>query len=264
MRQKLRTTLVFLVGLLFLDVIAADCPENTYESSALPENANVIFKPENNGQYFDGTRYEHLSDSTFNVATNGGFTIILKAKASQTASTALRILDFGETSTPWRSVIIARNPSNSFLVTYYDSANGHCGWYGDTDLPLTVDTEHTIVFRLDVSNQIVDVKIDDSLHKTMACSKSWDTVSKTVIGANRNSLSNKWLGYIHYVYVYDRYMDDSAVTSIVAIAENGSGCVPCPTDGTVVAGCSETTEPEETDCDAVSFSYWSIKKSTCP
>lgn len=36
-------------------------------------------------------------------------------------------------------------------------------------------------------------------------------------------------------------------------------CENCPTDGTVVEECSETT-----DCNAVSISYWSIKKSSCP
>ena len=182
------------------------CSDNTYASSALPENANVIFKPENNGQYFDGTRYEHLSDSTFNVATNGGFTIILKAKATQTASTALRIL----ISANFDPMALSNNSTESveFLSCYIlRLENGHCGWYSDTDLPLTVDTEHTIVFRLDVSNQIVDVKIDDSVHKTMACSKGWDTVSKTVIGANRNSLSNKWLViFITCMYMIDIWM----------------------------------------------------------
>ena len=61
---------------------------------------------------------------------------------------------------------------------------------------------------------------------------------------------------------------DSLLTDAEVASELDKICVPADTCADVLtAGCDTAPacpESEETDCDAVSVSYWSIKKSTCP
>ena len=184
------------------------------KSPSILDHALINFRPVTGKEYFDGTRYENLGDIDWNVNSNGGFTVITSFKSMSTTSN-LQIVNIGAGASPWEQIKIEQYTSDSFYITYYDGNDGDCGWYGNTDLPLTNNEVHTVIFRYDKNNQNIEVKIDDSVHLSKACSKGWDQNYKNVIGANRNSLNDIWIGHIYYVYGFDRYLNDIEVNAIL-------------------------------------------------
>ena len=121
--------------------------------------------------------------------------------------------------------------------------------------PATDNAWYTVEFQYSTVTDSWYLKLNDVLVAQTTCNAGWveNFQLNRVIVASQN-----WAG----LRLYDSLLTDEEVGS-----ELDKICVPADTCADVLtAGCNTAPacpESEETDCDAVSVSYWSIRKSTC-
>ncbi len=121
--------------------------------------------------------------------------------------------------------------------------------------PATDNAWYTVEFQYSTVTDLWYLKLNDVLVAQTTCNAGWveNFQLNRVIVASQN-----WAG----LRLYDSLLTDEEVGS-----ELDKICVPADTCADVLtAGCNTAPacpESEETDCDAVSVSYWSIRKSTC-
>ena len=255
------------------------CPDNTYASSG----AVLAFNPTAASETFGdniaretSAFHTNLGPRTFNIAENGGFTAVFKVNFGSSMGVYESVFAFadGDAGSGVKTNAIhcqgSYQTSNSyFSCKIYDQATVQCKIDGHAGT-VTPNTDHSVVFRYDLASNQLYLKTDNSV-KTQACSSAPQhsrTLPNTLLGRTWSAGSAQLNGKIFGLYTFDRALTDAESQQVldgIVIGASDSPpqweCTLCPTDGTVVAECSAS---EETDCGAVSVSYWSIKKSTCP
>ena len=120
--------------------------------------------------------------------------------------------------------------------------------------PATDNAWYTVEFQYSTVTDLWYLKLNDVLVAQTTCNAGWveNFQLNRVIVASQN-----WAG----LRLYDSLLTDEEVGS-----ELDKICVPADTCADVLtAGCDSPTAAlcQKTDCDAVSVSYWSIRKSSC-
>jgi hypothetical protein len=251
----------FYNAVLSVSVVAAceaslTCSDNTYATSGAvlafnPTAASETFG--NNIARETSAFYTNLGPRTFDIAENGGFTAVFKVNfgASMSVYESVFALADGDAGSNVKTNAIhcqgSYQTSNSyFSCKIYDQATVQCKIDGNSGT-VTPNTDHSVVFRYDLASNQLYLKTDDSV-KTQACSSAPQhsrTLPNTLLGRTWSSGSAQLNGNIFGLYAFDKALSDAESQQVldgIVIGASDSPpqleCTPCPTDGTVVAGCS--------------------------
>ena len=226
----------------------------TYSATGGPNgNGHVSFNRANS-QFLDaGSR-------TFNIATNGGFTIVTVVRFTGTVGSWERIIDFGsgpETS----NVLLSRDGTSTDLVLYVRNGGIQVVVTRSTGA-ITQNSWLTVVVRYTTSTKLSSLTVNGVVSTSTGSTELLDrTVSSSFMGKS-NWASDAFLnGDIAGLFAVDEFLGTDATAAIVNTIMNGvdmtdttcpagNACTACAAGkyktATGSAGC--------TDCGAGTYS----------
>tara|TARA_B100001142_G_scaffold329221_1_gene391741 strand:- start:5602 stop:7062 length:1461 start_codon:yes stop_codon:yes gene_type:complete len=261
MHGRVWTLLLYAVWLTSYEVSSAlTCSDNTYASSG----AVLAFNPSAAGETFDRSipTEVDMGPVQWNVLDNGGVTLVSKLKFSASPSNYERVFAATDSATAGNALFqIMRRAETEAMFFIINDGDTSCL---SDDIPITNEQWLTMLFQYDAATANIMVQLDGGTKHYKDCSAvagflAQNRLQNVNIFGKHGGSSPHFNGAIGGFYGFNSLLTSAQASlvldSIVVGGDDTSApleCTPCPTDGTVVAGCSETTEPGETDCGAVS------------
>ncbi len=222
------------------------CPENTYASSG----AVLAFNPSGDAETFDRSipTEVDLGPVQWNVLNNGGVTLVAKIKFSSSPTRYERVFAATDSATAGNALFqIMRRDQEEKMFFIFNDGDTNCV---SPDIAITNEQWISMKFWFNSATNNMEVQLNDGdIHPTDCSAVSGffaqDRLQNVNIFGRHGGSSPHFHGAIAGFYGWNSYLSAEAVDSVLnSIVVGGKDsailleCVPCPTDGTFVSGCT--------------------------
>ena len=222
------------------------CSDNTYASSG----AVLAFNPSAAGETFDRSipTEVDMGPVQWNVIDNGGVTLVSKLKFSASPSNYERVFAATESATAGNALFqIMRRAETEAMFFIINDGDTSCL---SDDIPITNEQWFSMLFQYEAATANMVVQLDGGTKHYKDCSavagfSAQNRLQNVNIFGKHGGSSPHFHGAIGGFYGFNSLLTSAQVSlvldSIVVGGDDTSApleCAPCPTDGTVVAGCS--------------------------
>ena len=227
------------------------CSDNTYASSG----AVLAFNPSAAGETFDRSipTEVDMGPVQWNVLDNGGVTLVSKLKFSASPSNYERVFAATDSATVGNALFqIMRRAETEAMFFIINDGDTSCL---SDDIPITNEQWVTMLFQYDAATANIMVQLDGGTKHYKDCSavagfSAQNRLQNVNIFGRHGGSSPHFNGAIAGFYGFNSLLTSAQASlvldSIVVGGDDTSApleCTPCPTDGTVVTGCSASPCP---------------------
>lgn len=240
----------FYNAVLSVSVVAAceaslTCSENTYATSG----AVLAFNPDASGEIFDRSipTEVDMGPVQWNVLDNGGVTLVSKLKFSASPSNYERVFAATDSATAGNALFqIMRRAETEAMFFIINDGDTSCL---SDDIPITNEQWVSMLFQYDAATANIVVQLDGGTKHYKDCAavagfSAQNRLQNVNIFGKHGGSSPHFDGAIAGFYGFNSLLTSAEASlvldSIVVGGDDTSApleCAPCPTDGTVVAGC---------------------------
>jgi hypothetical protein len=221
------------------------CSDNTYATSG----AVLAFNPDALGEIFDRSipTEVDMGPVQWNVLDNGGVTLVSKLKFSASPSNYERVFAATDSATAGNALFqIMRRAETEAMFFIINDGDTSCL---SDDIPITNEQWFSMLFQYDAATANIVVQLDGGTKHYKDCAavagfSVQNRLQNVNIFGKHGGSSPHFDGAIAGFYGFNSLLTSAEASlvldSIVVGGDDTSApleCTPCPTDGTVVAGC---------------------------
>ena len=194
---------------------------NVALGSAILPTYNATGGPNGKGHVsFNSTKSQYLDAGprTFNIATNGGFTIVVIVRFKGDPLSLVRILDIGS-GTPMNNIILTITGFFLRVELYNDATSRLARNLVEADV--IQDTWYTLSLTYDASSLRYSIKLNDAVRNGLIQALTDRTFSATYIGRSFYTAYPYLNADIAGVFAVDEFLSQTAITEIANTMVNG-------------------------------------------
>ena len=182
---------------------------------------------------FDRTQYQYLDAGrrTFNIATNGGLTVVAVVRFTTTVGGFERIIDLGNGGANMNNLIICRYYlSSNLYIKFWNGANAV--YQLTLSNNIVQDSWMTIIVTHRVSTGSYMVNVNGVVTNNVATALTDRTLSVNSMGMSQSPSNDFLTADVAGCFVVDEYLDTAATTAIVDAMIQGVDLTSTPCENT--------------------------------